>query len=192
MRIKNINKQVINRIDNIVKENFTIFIGDANGVDASIQGILSDKSYRNVLVFCTVKYARNNIGRWEVRVIETDHKPNTRSFFTAKDLAMAEKCDFGLMIWDSKSTGTLSNVYELLLRNKTSVVFVNKIKKFVKVSSLKEFEQLISFMSDSALQKANQKIKLKEKLVALKNRQLDLFPEVNKANAAAVKSRAAD
>lgn len=189
MRIKNINNLVINRIDNIVKENFTILVGDADGVDASIQNILSDKTYKNVLIYCTGKYPRNNIGRWEVRAIETEHKPNTRLFFTAKDLAMAEECDFGLMVWDSKSTGTLSNVYELLVRDKTSVVFVNRIKQFVNVSRPKEFEQLLSFMSDSALEKANQKIKLKEKIDAIKNRQLDLFPEANKANAADPKPR---
>lgn len=192
MRIKNINKLVISRIDNIVKENFTILVGDADGVDSSIQGILSDKSYRNVLVYCTGRHPRNNIGRWEVKTIETDHKPNTRLFFTAKDLAMAEKCDYGLMVWDSKSTGTLSNVYELLVREKTSVVFVNKIKQFVNVRSSKEFGQLLSFMSDSAIEKANHKIKLKEKIIALKNKQLDLFPEVNKVNSADAKSRAAD
>ena len=192
MRIKNINKLVIDRIDNIVKENFTIFVGDADGVDASIQGILFEKSYRNVLIYCTGKYPRNNIGRWEVKAIETDHKPNTRSFFTAKDLEMAEKCDFGLMVWDSKSTGTLSNVYELLIRDKTSVIFVNKIKQFINVRNPKEFEQLLSFMSDSALEKANKKIKLKEKLIAIQNKQLTLFPEVNKTNEADAKNRAVD
>lgn len=176
MRIKNINKLVINRIDNIISENFTILVGDADGVDASIQQILADKSYRNVLVYCTGKYPRNNIGKWELTKIETDHKPNTRSFYTAKDIAMAEKCDYGLMVWDSKSTGTLSNVYELLIKGKASVVFINKTKQFIKVSNSKEFELLLSFMSDSALEKASQKIKLKEKIIAIKNGQLCLFP----------------
>jgi len=180
MRIKNINKMVISRIDNIIRENFTILIGDADGVDSSIQQILANKSYKNVLVYCTGNYPRNNIGKWELTTIETDHKPNTRSFFTAKDIAMAEKCDYGLMVWDSKSTGTLSNVYELLIKGKTSVVFVNKTKQFIKVSNHREFEQLVSHMSDSALEKANQKIILKEKIIGIKNEQLCLFPEAKK------------
>ena len=43
---------------------------------------------------------------------------------------MAEAADYGLMIWDAKSTGTLSNVIELLSRKKKSLVFVNKEKEF--------------------------------------------------------------
>lgn len=179
MRIKNINKMVVNRIDNIIRENFTILVGDADGVDASIQQILANKSYKNVIVYCTGNYPRNNIGKWELSTVETDHKPNTRSFFTAKDIAMAEKCDYGLMVWDSKSTGTLSNVYELLIKGKISVVFVNKSKQFIKVSNSIEFENLVSRMSDSAFEKADQKIRLKEKIIAIKNEQLCLFPEAN-------------
>lgn len=179
MRIKNINKLVIDRIENIIREKFTIIIGDADGVDSSIQQILSNKSYKNVIVYCTGNYPRNNIGKWELKTVHTDHAPNTRSYFTAKDIAMAEKCDYGLMVWDSKSTGTLSNVYELLLKKKTSVVFVNKTKQFITVSNPKGFEQLVSNMSDSDFEKANQKIKLKDKILAIKNEQLRLFPEAN-------------
>lgn len=180
MRIENINKMVISRIENIIRENFTILVGDADGVDTSIQQILANKSYKNVMVYCAGNCPRNNIGKWELKTVDTNHKTNTRSFFTAKDIVMAEKCDYGLMIWDSKSTGTLSNVYELLIRKKTSVVFVNKINQFINVSNYKEFEQLVSKMSDIAFEKANQKIKLKEKIIAIKNEQLCLFPEANK------------
>ena len=102
-----------------------------------------------------------------------------RLYFTAKDLVMAKKCDYGLMVWDSKSTGTLSNVYEILTQNKRSLIFVNKLKKFYTVSDSSSFERLISVMSEAAFLKADQKIKLKDKL---KNRniiQLQLF-EANK------------
>lgn len=181
MRIKNINKLVIDRIENIIREEFTILVGDADGVDASIQQILAKKSYRNVKVYCTGNYPRNNIGKWELITVQTGHKPKTRLYFTAKDIEMAKHCDYGLMVWDSKSTGTLSNVYELLKSNKTSVVFVNKLRKFFSVSNFEDFEYLVSIMTDSALEKANKKIKLKEKLISNKNKQLSLFHEANKS-----------
>ena len=60
MRIKNINKLVIDRIENIIREKFTILVGDADGADASIQQILAKKSYENVKVYCTGNYPRNN------------------------------------------------------------------------------------------------------------------------------------
>ena len=145
MQIKNINKLVIDRIENIIREKFTIIIGDADGVDSSIQQILVNKSYKYVQVYCTGNYPRNNIGKWDIIPVNTDHKPKTRLYFTAKDIEMAKKCDFGLMVWDSKSTGTLSNVYELLTMKKTSIVFVNKLKKFFNVSNFEEFENLFWF-----------------------------------------------
>jgi hypothetical protein len=134
-----------------------------------------------VIVYCTGNYPRNNIGKWEINTVHTEHALNTRAYFTAKDIEMAKKCDYGLMVWDSKSTGTLSNVYELLLKKKTSVVFINKTKKFITVSNPKGFEQLVSNMSESAYEKASQKIKLKEKILAIKNEQLSLFPKANNA-----------
>lgn len=179
MRIKNVHSLVLKRIDNIIFSNFHIFIGDAIGVDASIQKILNEKNYRNVTVFYAGDSPRHNIGDWQVRGVETKHKKNTRLYFTAKDLVMAKKCDYGLMVWDSKSTGTLSNVYEILTQNKRSLIFVNKLKKFYTVSDSSSFERLISVMSEAAFLKADQKIKLKDKL---KNRniiQLQLF-EANK------------
>ncbi len=181
MCIKNINKLVVERIDNIVREQFAILVGDADGVDASIQKILAQKSYKSVKVFCTGSIPRNNVGRWELINIETDHKPKTRLYFTAKDLEMAKRCDYGLMIWDSKSTGTLSNVYELLEYQKISVVFVNKLKKFLQIKEIQDFEYLVSTMSQSALEKADKKIKLKEKIFKLGNKQLSLFPGDNKS-----------
>ncbi|RPH49547.1 MAG: hypothetical protein EHM85_13445 [Desulfobacteraceae bacterium] len=72
------------------------------------------------------------------------------------------------MVWDSKSTGTLSNVIQLLKQAKKSLVFVNKNKSFVKVNNVIDFENLISVMSDSAIQKAEQKISLKKKILELK------------------------
>jgi hypothetical protein len=42
------------------------------------------------------------------------------------------------MIWDAKSTGTLSNVTELLNNERGSRVFVNKYEKFVTISAAKD------------------------------------------------------
>ncbi len=179
LRIKNINKLVINRIENIIRGNFTILVGDANGVDSSIQKILFNNSYNNVKVYCSGNYPRNNIGEWDVVTVQSEYKPNTRSFFTAKDIEMANHCDYGLMVWDSKSTGTLSNVYELLKKGKTSVVFVNKLKEFITVKNNRDFENLVSVMSNSAFDKANKKINLKQKMY--KRKQLQLFPQANQS-----------
>jgi len=175
MGIKRIDKKVKERIDNIINSNFPILLGDANGVDTSIQELIKSKEYKKVTVYCSGNHVRNNIGRWKARKIKTDYKENTRHFFTAKDIQMAKECDYGLMVWDSKSTGTLSNVYELLSQGKKSLVFVNKLKSFIKVTDIDKFEELTAVMSRSAFEKADKKIQLRKKIQGLKCRQMDMF-----------------
>ena len=180
MRIKNLDPKVKDRIDNIINSDFSILLGDADGVDASIQELLNSKKYTNVTIFCSGDQARNNIGRWRVEKIHTDFQKNTRLFFTAKDIQMAKKCDYGFMVWDSKSTGTLSNVYELLSQGKKSLVFVNKLKTFKKIGEVTDFEELLSVMSTSAFEKADKKIQLKKKIQEVK--QLKMFEANNGIN----------
>ena len=84
---------------------------------------------------------------------------------------MAEAADYGLMIWDTRSTGTLSNVIELLSADKKSVVFVNKAKEFMKVADVEGLNRLIDLMSVTARDKAEQKMRLSDKVDALRHRQ---------------------
>lgn len=175
MRIKNINHDVLRRIDNIVDSGFQVLVGDADGVDASIQSYLVAKEAKSVLVYCAGDQPRNNVGNWNTQNIQTNYSPGTRAYFTAKDLEMANDCDYGLMIWDAKSTGTLSNAIELLKRHKSSLVFVNKEKTFIKVKTVTDLESLISYMSESALSKADIKIGLHSSIQKFKNEQGSLF-----------------
>jgi predicted XRE-type DNA-binding protein len=78
------------------------------------------------------------------------------------------------MVWDCKSTGTLSNVIELLRERKKSVVFVNKNKDFVTISDKSGLERLLSFMSDHARVKAEDKIGLAAKIASIPNEQFSL------------------
>ena len=175
MRIKNLDKKVLERINNIINSDYEIIVGDADGVDSSVQSYLKSKKVKNVTVYCTGPQPRNNIGRWAVKPIITDEKPGTRAYFTAKDISMSEDCDYGLMIWDSKSTGTLSNVISLLSQDKPSLVFVNKNKTVHEISKVSSLEDLLSAMSESALSKAEKKIKLKYKISKMKHKQFSLY-----------------
>lgn len=175
MNIKHLDPKVKERIENIVSQDFHVVVGDADGADTSIQAHLFNLGNSKTTVFCSGTYPRNNVGDWPVRSIETSHTEGTRAFFTAKDIRMADEADFGLMIWDTKSTGTLSNILELLARKKKSVVFVNKVKSFKNVGNINQLEELLTFMSDAARKKAEEKIKLTERIDSLKYEQVKLF-----------------
>ena len=175
MNIKNLDPKVKERIDNIVSQEFEVVVGDAEGADASIQWHLFNLGNSKTTVYCSGSRPRNNVGDWLVRCVNTSHAEGSRAFFTAKDIQMAETADFGLMIWDTKSTGTLSNVLELLARKKKSVVFVNKAKLFKNVGDVQQLEDLLTYMSDVARRKADDKIKLTERIESMKHEQTKLF-----------------
>jgi len=169
MNIKSLDARVKERIDNIVASDFNVVVGDADGADTSIQWHLVNAGTTRTTVYCSGTEPRNNVGDWPVHVVHTKHAKGSRAFYTAKDLCMAEVADFGLMIWDTKSTGTLSNVIELLARRKKSVVFVNKAKAFKNVGTVQQFEELLTFMSEHAKLKAEEKIGLSNRIEALKH-----------------------
>ena len=175
MAIKKISLDVLARVDNIIESGYQVLVGDADGVDTSIQTYLLERNAQSVLVYCAGNQPRNNIGDWPVNKIETKYSIGTRAYFTAKDLAMAEDCDYGLMIWDAKSTGTLSNAIELLKRKKSSLIFFNKEKLFVKIKSASDLEAIVSYMSEASILKADKKMGLVSKIESLKNEQSSLF-----------------
>ena len=175
MGIKHLDSNVLARIDNIIHSNYQVIVGDASGVDRSIQQHLDSQQTQSVQVYCSGNQARNNVGHWKTKTIKTDAPSGTRAFFTAKDLKMAEDCDYGLMVWDTKSTGTLSNAIELLTRNKMSLVYINKIKEFLKVKEIADLEKLLSYMSESAFKQADKKLKLSKKMEEFKHEQGSLI-----------------
>jgi hypothetical protein len=175
MRIRNIDNNVLERINNIIASQYEVIVGDADGVDSSIQSYLQSKDVRLVTVYCSGRQPRNNIGHWDIKSIETDAKPGTREFFTAKDIVMANDSNYGLMIWDAKSTGTLSNCIELLKRNKSSLVYINKTKEFITVKSVDDLKKLLAFMSEAAFFKADLKLKINYWIESFQYSQASLF-----------------
>lgn len=172
--ISRLHEKVADRISKIVSSDFNVVVGDADGADTSIQECLQRYQAGKVTVYCTGDAPRNNVAKWPVHSVVSKAKAGTRTFFTAKDLEMARDSDYGLMVWDCKSTGTLSNVIELLREKKKSVVFVNKNKDFVTISDKGDLERLVAFMSDHARAKAEEKIGLTAKIANISHEQLSL------------------
>ena len=179
--ISRLHEKVQERINKIVSSDFNVVVGDADGADTSIQECLHSYNANKVTIYCTGEVPRNNIASWPVHRVQSKARAGTRAFFTAKDLEMAKNSDYGLMIWDCKSTGTLSNVIELLKERKKSVVFVNKNKDFVTISSKPDLDNLLKFMSEHARSKAEGKIGLSAKIAALSQESFFLDPPHNEA-----------
>lgn len=172
--ISRLHDKVKERIATIAASDLDVVVGDADGADTAVQTCLSESGARRVTVYCSGNQPRNNVAGWPIKTVHPKAAPGSRAFFSAKDLDMARVSDFGLMIWDSKSTGTLGNVIELISTGKKSVVFVNKTKQFVTIADVAGFRQLLTMMSDHSRAKAEEKIGLSARLQALSEQQLSL------------------
>lgn len=99
-------------IEQFVKNNDEILIGDCYGVDVAVQKYLESKGYCNVTIYCSGESPRNNfVTGAKVRSSAEVAKGLTGSaFHYVKDIQMACDCDQALMIWDGKSKGTSENI----------------------------------------------------------------------------------
>jgi hypothetical protein len=143
-RVTRLNADVQRRIDKIIEQGFPILVGDANGADKAVQAYLRSRRYNKVDVFCTAGDCRNNIGDWPIRTVPAPAGSRGFDYYAVKDDRMAEEASIGLMIWDSKSVGTLMNMARLLRRGKSVVVYIVPDRRFVTLSSRDDWERLVS------------------------------------------------
>lgn len=120
--VSKLSRKVKERLDTVIKNSDKVIVGDANGADKAVQKYLSESGYQNVLIYCSGEKSRNNIGSWPTRNVEVDDSISGFQFFAAKDRKMANDADFGLMIWDGKSAGTVLNVLRLIAADKKAVL----------------------------------------------------------------------
>ncbi len=141
-KISRINQDIKIRIDNIINSNSTILIGDANGVDKSIQAYLKSINYQNVYIYCINNECRNNLGDWEVKYIRYDSIKKDYKYYSAKDIKMANDTDFGFMIWDGDSKGTLNNIINLIRQNKKILLYFSPKKTFYNISNFTDLNSI--------------------------------------------------
>jgi len=138
-----LNKQVKERLSNIINNNFTVLVGDANGVDKQVQKFLHSVNYRNVKVYATNGKARNNIGQWEVEKVNVEPTKKGFDYYAAKDIEMAKDADYGFMIWNGQSKGTLNNMINLAKLNKKVLVYFIPAKQFYTVKDVGDIQMMI-------------------------------------------------
>lgn len=152
--LSRLGNEVVCRIDNIVDNDFTVLIGDANGVDKAVQSYLDRKRYKNVVVFCMEGKCRNNVGRWATESIDAaEPSRHDFSYFSTKDRVMAKECDYGLMLWDGKSRGTLTSIVDLVKQEKPVVVYVAGSRSFFTLKAAEQLVEMLKQVAPSVLQK---------------------------------------
>jgi probable addiction module antidote protein len=172
--------EIKKRLDNVVASNHSVVIGDATGADKAVQKYLFDKHYDKVTVFCSGDAPRNNLGNWRTHRVDVPKATKGFHFYAAKDREMARAADFGLMIWDGKSPGTVLNVMRLALAGKIAVLFNVTQKDVINIKTLDNWRAFFSDCSHQVQIDVKERATSEEWSQVDRSEQLGLFPPAEK------------
>lgn len=133
---------ILQQINTIITNGFTILIGDSIGIDQAVQEYLTEKRYKKVKIYASDGIARINTGGWEVIKIAIAEGTKGFAFYAAKDLAMAIAADYGLMVWNGISKGTFNNFINMIRLEKKVLVYYTPEQKFYILQSMDDIEKL--------------------------------------------------
>lgn len=159
-----LNNEIKDRLKNIIDNDFTVIVGDANGVDKQVQNFCHIQNYNNVVVYASNGKARNNIGHWNVEKVEVEKNIKGFDFYAAKDLEMAKAADYGFMIWNGKSKGTFKNIINLVKLNKKVLLYFVPEKKFYSINTLSDIQDLLDKCDNEYKQVYQESINCSEQL----------------------------
>lgn len=143
-QISRLNDVIRRRLEEIVRRQMHVVVGDANGADRALQRQLAEWRYPAVTVYFVGKQPRNNEGGWPTREIATPSGLRGAEFYAVKDRQMTGDAEYGFMLWDAKSRGTLANIERLVEEKKPVAVYLGPARKVINVKSPAELEGLRS------------------------------------------------
>lgn len=150
--VTKLNTDVESRLSTMISKGFTVLIGDANGVDRLAQQFMQTKRYQNVIVYASNGIARNNLGNWPIKAVKVDKHIKGFEFYARKDKQMAEDADYGFMVWNGKSKGTMNNILNLTKGGKKVLIYLIPHKKFY---SLDNFDHAQQFFKECGVDAAS-------------------------------------
>ena len=132
------------KLENICKKEYEVLVGDADGIDSSVQKFLNKQNYRNVTVYASKGIARNNYGNWRIKNVTVNENVTGFEFYAKKDFEMAKNSDIGFMIWNGTSRGTFNNMINLLKLGKNVILYYTPNQKFYQIKNINELEKFLS------------------------------------------------
>lgn len=161
------------RLDKIIVSAHDVVVGDANGADKAIQKYLHESAYENVTVFSAGE-PRNNLGLWPTRKISPPRNVKGFEFFATKDREMAREAEFGLMIWDGKSPGTILNILRLVNAGKIAVLFSSTDNRAINFKGPADWTAFVSHTSNQLIEELRKRATPDEWQQGHEQRGLDL------------------
>ena len=125
--------KIINRLEDKIKEDLidymnlghNILIGDCIGADKEMQKLLAENGYPLVTVYYSGDRPRFNLGNWKTKHISSNKYLSEYERQKLKDNQMILDADFGYMLLQGQTKGTMANVNKLLEGNKPCYVMMH-------------------------------------------------------------------
>ncbi len=106
-------------LNEIIRRNIPVLIGDCYGVDSLVQRYFHEHNYNNVTVYYVGSFPRCHFIEFKKKDCNDLVTNETgREFYAVKDIQMTEDCQGALMLWDGKSKGTENNIERCKKLNK--------------------------------------------------------------------------
>jgi len=163
-KLGKLNNAIREHADNIIAKKYLVLIGDANGADRAMQEYLAQKNYPHVLVFCAGSTCRNNIGGWETRLVPTGRAHKDFQHYVIRDKQMAKEADYGFMVWDGKSKGTLNQIANLIEIDKPVLVYFSPKKRSFTLKAIQDLADLLSLCEREAIELLENSLKLSHRI----------------------------
>lgn len=161
-----LNPAVRTRLRNLITNGHTVLIGDANGIDKAVQTFFAEEGYENVIVYCMDGACRNNVGNWPIYAVDSPGRRKDFSYFAMKDAQMSVEADYGFMIWDGETKGTLNNVLNLLQQGKSALLYRSPSREFLLLKSARELEAILAECPPDVVEYLNKRIGLDKRVEA--------------------------
>ena len=125
--------KIITRLDDRTKEDLidymnlghNIVVGDCMGADFQMQKLFAENGYPFVTVYYSGDRPRFNLGNWKTKHVSSNKYLSDYERQKLKDNQMVLDSDFGYMLLQGQTKGTMANVHKLLEENKPCYVMMH-------------------------------------------------------------------
>jgi len=107
---------------------------------------------------------RNNLGNWEIKSTDSGGKKRDFSYYAMKDAQASLDADYGFMIWDGESKGTINNVLNLIQQGKSTLVYRSPSREFIQIRSTEDIVALVDGCPSDVVEYLKKKINFEKRI----------------------------